>query len=137
MPPHGGVDQETALLVGFSVLLAGALAVAGLWWAAWQRPPVRLAFKYMVVCPDNAMGVEAVGLVYLNGAPDWNNKEFVVAPGERVAVTAPEKLYGARFAFWQREGDGLIVSSRTLLVNATRSQTWWANYFWETRCPCP
>ena len=98
-----------------------------------------LEIKYIVFNEtDNSKHVEVVGKVWINGAPDYNNRPFKFPCGSKVKITAPETLdildYKAYFAFWQKEEkeptyQGLIVSNRTIeIVLNEKKQIWWANY---------
>lgn len=94
-----------------------------------------LEVKYIIFDPqDNTRFIECVGMVWINGAPDYNNRPFKFRRGETVQITCPEQLYEATFRFWQREEpeptyQGLIVTNRTLTIVLTEPKTiWWGNY---------
>jgi len=92
-------------------------------------------FKY-VIFTSNHDSIEFVDKIWINGAPDYNNRPFYFQPDSTVVVKAPEAVdtpWGtAKFAFWQKEEgltfQGQIVSNSTLVVKAEGKQIWWANY---------
>ena len=82
---------------------------------------------------DGKHGMEVVPVVSINGnhynwvvgdlQPLWLDNRY------RYILTAPEKLHGYCFLFWQRESDGLIIPNRTLVLEpGFTDERWWQNY---------
>jgi hypothetical protein len=120
------------LLIFFNILLA-ALIFSSPTLSPFQSS---IEFKYVVFSQDQKRSMEFVDKIWINGAPDYNNRPFYFQPGSTVVVKAPETVntpWGtAKFAFWQKEEgltfQGQIVSNSTLTVKAWGKQIWWANY---------
>jgi len=94
-----------------------------------------LEVKYVIFDPNNnSLFLEVTGMVWFNGAPDFNNRPFKFRIDETVNVTCPENLLGAKFSFWQLQEpeptyQGLIVTTKTLTITLNKMKTiWWANY---------
>ena len=86
---------------------------------------------------NGTYGVEIIPEVSINGnhfnkvigdmQPLWLDRRY------RYTLTAPEKLHGYCFLFWQRESDGLIIPDRILLLEpGFTDEKWWQNY---GKCP--
>ena len=120
------------LLIFFNILLA-ALIFSSPALSPFQSS---IEFKYVVFSQDQKRSMEFVDKIWINGAPDYNNRPFYFQPGSTIVVKAPETVntpWGtAKFAFWQKEEgltfQGQIVSNSTLVVKAWGKQIWWANY---------
>lgn len=104
-----------------------------LWVFYPQSTPAYLEVKYVIYNANSFEHIEVVGVVYVNGCIDYNNRLFQFSRGSSVVLSCPEKLYGAKFSFWQRqEGltyQGLIITNRTFTTTLSDYKTqWWANY---------
>jgi len=86
---------------------------------------------------DGGHGLEVAPMVSING----NQYNWVVGDMQqlwldnryRYTLTAPEKLHGYCFLFWQRESDGFITPNRTLVLEpGFTEERWWQNY---GKCP--
>ena len=86
---------------------------------------------------NGTYGMEIIPEISINGnhfnkvvgdiQPLWLDRRY------RYTLTAPEKLHGYCFLFWQRESDGLIIPDRTLLLEpGFTDEKWWQNY---GKCP--
>jgi hypothetical protein len=93
---------------------------------------VTLEVKAIIVY-YNGKAVEVVSPIWINGAKDIANRPFKFVKGSKVTLTAPQYLYGAEFAFWQKEEgqtyQGLIITNRTITITLDQPKTiWWINY---------
>ena len=94
-----------------------------------------LELKYVIFDKDdNKVYLEVTDKVWINGAPEFNNRPFKFRKGQAVSITCPEKILGAEFAFWQKQEweptfQGLIVTNRTIRLQLNETKIiWWANY---------
>lgn len=94
-----------------------------------------LEFKYVIFDKDdNRVYLEVIDKVWINGAPEFNNRPFKFKKGETTSITCPENILGVKFAFWQKQEweptfQGLIVTNRTITLQLNEPKIiWWANY---------
>ena len=94
-----------------------------------------LEFKYVIFDKDdNNVYLEVIDKVWINGAPEFNNRPLKFRRGGTVSITCPENILGVEFAFWQKQEweptfQGLIVTNRTLILQLNEAKIiWWANY---------
>ena len=133
-----------ALAISIIALIVSILALSIV--VASMDPGVEesccLEVKYIVFNSSNSFEhVEVVDRVWINNAPDWNNRPFKFKCGSKVTVECPQYLnilgHRAKFSFWQLEESnptyqGIIVSNRVLtIVLKERKTIWWANYVLE------
>jgi len=94
-----------------------------------------LEVKYVIFDKsDNRVYLEVIDKVWINEAPEFNNRPLKFRKGETVSITSPENILGTKFAFWQKQEweptfQGLIVTNRTITLQLNEAKTtWWANY---------
>ena len=94
-----------------------------------------LEFKYVIFDKDdNSVYLEVIDKVWINGAPEFNNRPLKFRRGDTVSITCPETILGVKFAFWQKQEweptfQGLIVTNRTITLQLNEAKIiWWANY---------
>lgn len=101
-----------------------------------QRPrEAFVEFKYILFDrTNNSLYIEVIEKIWINGAPDFNNRPYKFRLGDTITIECPETILGAKFCFWQREEleptfQGLILSNRTITIQLIESKTsYWANY---------
>jgi hypothetical protein len=91
-----------------------------------------LEIKAVIIKKDGTT-MEVVAPVWINGAFDYANRPFKFRMGQTVTLTAPAELYGAKFAFWQKEEgptfQGQIIAQRTITITLDQpKQIWWMNF---------
>jgi len=94
-----------------------------------------LELKYVIFDKnDNRVYLEVIDKVWINDAPEFNNRPFKFRRGQTVSITCPESVLGSKFAFWQKQEweptfQGLIDTNRTIMLQLDEVKViWWANY---------
>ena len=127
----------SGVILGFyaATLLAGMGAAGPYWRSEYRFTAIEVKVWVDV---NGTYGFESIAearLVPLNseadvdGTMNWIENPIRLDNSHGYAVTAPLRMWGRNFLFWQSEKTGVIVPSRTLTLDrGFSSDTWWINY---------